>query len=45
MILFSELFITGYPPEDLVLKPALQADARAAVESWRADTAMAAPPS
>ena len=25
VILFSELFIVGYPPEDLVLKPALQA--------------------
>jgi NAD+ synthase len=39
VILFSELFITGYPPEDLVLKGALQADARAAVESLAADTA------
>ena len=39
LILFSELFITGYPPEDLVLKPALQADARAAVEALAADTA------
>jgi len=39
LILYSELFITGYPPEDLVLKPALQADARAAVESFAADTA------
>jgi NAD+ synthase len=39
LILFSELFITGYPPEDLVLKPALQEDARAAVESLAADTA------
>ncbi len=39
VILFSELFITGYPPEDLVLKPALQADAREAVESLAADTA------
>jgi NAD+ synthase len=38
VILFSELFITGYPPEDLVLKGALQADARAAVESLAADT-------
>ena len=45
LILFSELFITGYPPEDLVLKPALQADARAAIESLAADTPMAAPPS
>jgi NAD+ synthase len=32
VILFSELFIVGYSPEDLVLKPALQQDARAAVE-------------
>src|SRR5665213_3185959 len=39
VILFSELFITGYPPEDLVLKGALQADAREAVESLAADTA------
>jgi NAD+ synthase len=39
VILFSELFITGYPPEDLVLKPALQADARQAVEALARDTA------
>jgi NAD+ synthase len=39
LVLFSELFITGYPPEDLVLKPALQADARAAIESLAADSA------
>jgi NAD+ synthase len=39
LLLFSELFITGYPPEDLVLKPALQADARAAIEALAADTA------
>ncbi len=38
VILFSELFITCYPPEDLVLKPALQAQARAAVEALAADT-------
>ena len=38
LILFSELFITGYPPEDLVLKPALQADARAAIEALARDT-------
>ena len=30
LILFSELFISGYPPEDLVLKPAFQAACRAA---------------
>ena len=39
VILFSELFITGYPPEDLVLKGALQADAREAIEALAADTA------
>ena len=38
VVLFSELFITGYPPEDLVLKGALQADARQAIESLAADT-------
>ena len=39
VILFSEFFITGYSPEDLVLKPALQDDARAAVEELAKDTA------
>ena len=39
VILFSELFITGYSPEDLVLKPALQADAREAIEALAKDTA------
>lgn len=38
ILLFSELFIVGYSPEDLVLKPALQADARAAVEELAKDT-------
>src|SRR3954465_2381385 len=38
VILFSELFIVGYSPEDLVLKPALQEDARAAVEELARDT-------
>src|ERR1700712_5967003 len=38
LVLFSELFITAYPPEDLVLKPALQADARAAIDALAADT-------
>src|ERR1700733_4251898 len=37
LVMFSELFITGYPPEDLVLKPALQAEARAAVEQLAAE--------
>ncbi|MDZ4870167.1 MAG: NAD+ synthase [Alphaproteobacteria bacterium] len=39
IILFSELFLVGYPPEDLVLKPALQADARAATEALAKETA------
>jgi NAD+ synthase len=38
IILFSELFITAYPPEDLVLKPALQDDAMEAVEKLATDT-------
>ena len=38
VVLFSELFITGYPPEDLVLKPALQVDARAAIEALARET-------
>jgi NAD+ synthase len=38
IILFSELFIVGYPPEDLVLKPALQSDARAAIEALAKET-------
>src|SRR5262244_2302819 len=33
LVLLPELFICGYPPEDLVLKPALQAACRAAVET------------
>ncbi len=39
IIAFSELFIAGYPPEDLVLKPAFQAACRAAVEDLARDTA------
>jgi NAD+ synthase len=38
LIAFSELFIAGYPPEDLVLKPAFQAACRAAVENLARDT-------
>jgi len=38
LIVFTELFITGYSPEDLVLKPALQNAARKAVEDLAADT-------
>jgi NAD+ synthase len=43
LILFSELFIVGYPPEDLVLKPALQDDAREAAEKFAKDTADGGP--
>ena len=33
LVAFPELFIAGYPPEDLVLKPAFQAACRAAIEA------------
>ncbi len=36
--LFSELFINGYPPEDLALKPAFWAAGKAAVERLAAET-------
>ncbi len=39
LIAFSELFVAGYPPEDLVLKPAFQAACRSAVEALARDTA------
>ena len=35
---FTELFMTGYPIEDLVLKPALQRAAREACEELAKDT-------
>ena len=37
LIVFPELFVTGYPPEDLVLKPAFAAAARAATEALASD--------
>src|SRR6266481_4763502 len=43
LIVFPELFICGYPPEDLGLKPALQAACRAAVETLARDTADGGP--
>jgi len=43
LIVFSELFLIGYPPEDLVLKPAFQDDARAAVDALAAETADGGP--
>jgi NAD+ synthase len=39
LVLFSELFICAYPPEDLVLKPSFQEACRAACESLARDTA------
>jgi NAD+ synthase len=38
LILFPELFICGYPPEDLVLRPSFVAQCRAAVEELAGDT-------
>src|SRR5258707_5605128 len=38
LVIFPELFISGYPPEDLVLKPAFQAACRAAVETLARET-------
>ncbi len=43
LLVLPELFICGYPPEDLVLKPALQRACRAAVEALAADTADGGP--
>jgi NAD+ synthase len=39
LVVFPELFISGYPPEDLVLKPAFQAACRAAVEQLARESA------
>ncbi len=36
LVVYPELFVTGYPPEDLVLKPAFPAAARARVEALAA---------
>ena len=38
LVLTSELVLSGYPPEDLVLKPAFQKSCQEAVEALRADT-------
>jgi len=43
LVAFSELFIAGYPPEDLVLKPAFQVACRTAVEALAGDTADGGP--
>src|SRR5438067_3984103 len=43
LIAFSELFLSGYPPEDLVLKPALQAACRSKIEELARETADGGP--
>jgi NAD+ synthase len=43
LVVFSELFIAGYPPEDLVLKPAFQAACRSAVETLARETSDGGP--
>ena len=43
LVVFPELFISGYPPEDLVLKPAFQAACRTAIEHLARDTAGGGP--
>ena len=39
LLLFPELFLSGYPPEDLVLKPAFVAACKEALQALAADTA------
>jgi NAD+ synthase len=43
LVLYTELVVCGYPPEDLVLKPRLQDDCMAAVQALAADTADGGP--
>src|SRR6478735_4177893 len=43
LLVLPELFITGYPPEDLVLKPAFQAACREAVENLARETSDGGP--
>ncbi|WP_131835071.1 NAD+ synthase [Ancylobacter aquaticus] len=43
LVVFTELFLSGYPPEDLVLKPAFQAACRQAVEELALETADGGP--
>ena len=43
LVMFSELFLAGYPPEDLVLKPAFLDACRAALEELARDTADGGP--
>src|ERR1700759_4461266 len=43
LVVLSELFIAGYPPEDLVQKPAFQSACRAAIEELARETADGGP--
>lgn len=43
LVVLSELFIAGYPPEDLVLKPAFQSACRAEIEQLARETADGGP--
>jgi NAD+ synthase len=43
LVMFSELFLAGYPPEDLVLRPAFQEACRAAAETLARETADGGP--
>ena len=43
LLALPELFLSGYPPEDLVLKPAFQAACRAKVEELARETADGGP--
>jgi len=43
LVVLPELFMAGYPPEDLVLKPAFQAACRGAVEQLARETADGGP--
>jgi NAD+ synthase len=43
IVAFPELFLSGYPPEDLVLKPAFQAACRSKIEELARETADGGP--
>ncbi|MEQ8746856.1 NAD+ synthase [Pyruvatibacter sp.] len=43
LIVFTELYVSGYPPEDLVLKPAFQKAAREVLDAFAADTSDGGP--
>ncbi len=43
LVLFGELFLAGYPPEDLLLRPAFQAACRAVCEDLAQETADGGP--